>query len=69
MINATTNQMATFINPFYGIASLVTKINKGYAVTLVDTDAEMIVGNVRIFPFSMLDKAVVYAKEIANIEE
>ena len=70
MISGTpyTSQMATFINSFYGIASLVTKISKGYAVTLVDTDAEMIVSPVRIFPFAMLDQAIAYAKEVANIK-
>jgi hypothetical protein len=47
----------------------VTKISKGYAVTLVDTDAEMVVSPVRIYPFTMLDKAIAYAKKIANIEE
>jgi hypothetical protein len=64
-----TNQVATFVNVFYGIASLVTKISKGYAVTLVDTDAEMVVSPVRIYPLPMLDQAIAYAKEIANIKQ
>jgi len=64
-----TNQVATFVNVFYGIASLVTKISKGYAVTLVDTDAKMVVSPGRIYPFPMLDQAIAYAKEIANIKE
>jgi len=61
-------QVATFINTDYGIASLVTKITKGYAVTLLDTDAEMVVAT-RIYPVSMFDKAIAYAKKIANIKE
>ena len=61
-------QVATFINTDYEIASLVTKITKGYAVTLLDTDAEMVVAT-RIYPVSMFDKAIAYAKKIANIKE
>jgi hypothetical protein len=47
---------------------LVAKITKGYAVTLLDTDAEMVVAT-RIYPVSMFDKAIAYAKKIANIKE
>lgn len=61
------NQIATFINAELGIASLVTKVTKGYAVTLWDTDAEQPVGNVRIYKNTMLAPAINYAKEIANI--
>ena len=64
-----TVQVATFVNVFYGIASLVTETKKGYAVTLLDTDAEMIVSSVRIYPVTMLDQAIAYAKKIANIKE
>ena len=63
-----TIQVATFINVFYGIASLVTETKKGYAVTLMDTDAEMVVAT-RIYPTTMLDQAIAYAKQIANIKE
>lgn len=63
-----TVQVATFVNVFYGIASLVTKTKKGYAVTLLDTDAEMIVAT-RIYPVTMLDQAVAYAKKIADVQE
>jgi hypothetical protein len=47
----------------------VTKISRGYAVTLLDTDAEEIVPTVRIFPFNMLDQAIVYAKKLANLKD
>ena len=63
-----TVQVATFVNVFYGIASLVTKTKKGYAVTLLDTDAEMIV-TARTYPVTMLDQAIAYAKKIANVAE
>lgn len=61
------NQIATFNNGEYGVASLVTKISKGYAVTLWDTDAEMPVDGAKIFPFSMLPQAINFAKQIANV--
>jgi hypothetical protein len=61
------NQIATFINAELGIASLVTKVTKGYAVTLWDTDAEQPVGNVRIYNSAILAPAINYAKELANI--
>jgi ATP phosphoribosyltransferase len=62
----TANQIATFINLDFGIASLVTQVKKGYAVTLLDTDAEMIVAT-RIYPVAMLAQAINYAKKIANV--
>ena len=62
----TANQIATFINLDFGIASLVTQVKKGYAVTLLDTDAEMIVAT-RIYPVAMLAQAINYAKQIANV--
>jgi MinD superfamily P-loop ATPase len=62
-------QIATYINEEYGIASLITQISRGYSVVLVDTDAEEILPNVRIFPLTMLDQAIEYAKKIANIKE
>ena len=60
------NQIATFINLDFGIASLVTQVKKGYAVTLLDTDAEMVVAT-RIYPAAMFAQAINYAKEIANV--
>jgi hypothetical protein len=60
------NQIATFANPELGIASLVTTAQKGFAVTLLDTDAEMIVAT-KIFPLAMLVQAINYAKTIANV--
>jgi hypothetical protein len=44
------NQIAAFPNAEYGVTSLVTKISKGYAVTLFDDDAELAVGYVTIYP-------------------
>ena len=60
------NQVATFVNPDLGIASTVTTIKKGFAVTLLDTDAEMIVGTY-IYPVAMLAQAINKAKAIANV--
>lgn len=62
----TANQIATFINLDFGIASLVTQVKKGYAVTLLDTDAEMVVAT-KIYPVAMLAQAINYAKKIANV--
>ena len=44
----------------------MTKIQKGYAVTLIDTDAEQIVAT-KIYPPAMYDQAVAYAKKLANV--
>lgn len=62
-------QIATYLNEPDGLASLVTKISRGYSVALLDTDAEEVLPNIRIFPFTMLDQALEYAKKIANIKE
>lgn len=61
------DQIATFINAELGIAALVTKVAKGYAVTLWDTDAEQPVGGARIYGSAMLVSAINYAKDIANV--
>ncbi len=60
------NQVATFTNPNLGIASTVTTVKKGFAVTLLDTDAEMIVGTY-IYPTAMLAQAINKAKALANV--
>jgi hypothetical protein len=65
IISQVLNQVATFVNVLDGIASLVTKVSKGYAVTLIDTDAEQVV-TTRIYPPTMFDQAVAYAKKLAN---
>jgi hypothetical protein len=65
IISQVSNQVATFVNVLDGIASLVTKVQKGYAVTLIDTDAEQVV-TTRIYPPTMFDQAVAYAKKLAN---
>lgn len=59
------NQVATFPNPELGIASIVTATKRGYAVTLLDTDAEQIVGTY-IYPVAMLAQAINKAKQLAN---
>jgi hypothetical protein len=66
IISQVSNQVATFVNVLDGIASLVTKVSKGYAVTLIDTDAKQVV-TTRIYPPTMFDQAVAYAKKLANI--
>ena len=66
IISQTSTENATFVNVLYGISALVTKVTKGYAVTLIDTDAEQIVAT-KIYPPTMFDQAVVYAKKIANV--
>jgi len=66
IISQVSSQVATFVNVLDGIASLVTKVSKGYAVTLIDTDTEQVV-TTRIYPPTMFDQAVAYAKKLANI--
>jgi len=44
-------------------------MSRGYAVALLETDAEEIVPTVRIFPFDMLAQAIVYAKKLANLKD
>lgn len=63
---APANQVATFSNPQLGIASIVTATKRGFAVTLIDTDAEQIVGTY-IYPVAMLAQAVNKAKQLANV--
>lgn len=60
------NQIATFPNDDLGIASIVTATKRGYAVTLLDTDAEQIVGTY-IYPVAMLAQAINKAKQLANV--
>ncbi len=66
MITTPANRVETFVNPDLGIASTVTTVKKGYAVTLLDTDAEQIVG-VYIYPAAMLAQAINKAKVLANV--
>ena len=60
------NQIATFPNPELGITSIVTTTRRGFAVTLLDTDAEQIVGTY-IYPVAMLAQAINKAKHLANV--
>jgi|688.fasta_scaffold668024_1 hypothetical protein len=66
MTTTPANRVATFVNPDLGIASTVTTVKKGYAVTLLDTDAEQIVG-AYIYPAAMLAQAINKAKVLANV--
>ena len=52
-------QILTLSDPVFGIAVTVTKVSKGYAVTLIDTDAEDIVGT-KIYPDKL--RAIAYAR-------
>lgn len=60
------DRIATFSNPEFGIVSTVTKVSKGYAVTLIDADAESIVG-CRIFPLDRLSDAVNHAHKLSGL--
>lgn len=60
------DQVATFANPELGIASAVIATKRGFAVTLLDTDAEQIVGTY-IYPAAMLAQAINKAKQLANV--
>ena len=59
------NQIATFINPDFGIAATVTETKRGYAVTFLDTDAEQIIST-RIYPTDKLNNAIAYARGLTN---
>lgn len=59
------NQIATFINPDFGIAATVTRTKRGYAVAFLDTDAEQII-ETRIYPLDMETKAIAYAQSLTN---
>lgn len=61
----TPDQVATFTNPDYGVAAIVTSIKKGYAVTFLDTDAEAII-ETRIFPHEMAAQAFAYARKLTQ---
>lgn len=58
-------QTATFTNPDYGIAAIVTETKKGYAVTFLDTDAEDVI-ETRIYPHNMQAQAIAYARKLTN---
>jgi hypothetical protein len=53
------NQILTLTDPDYGLAVTVTTVSKGFAVTLIDTDAEQIVG-AKIYPDKL--RAIAYAR-------
>jgi hypothetical protein len=58
-------QVETFTNPAYGVAAIVTRIKKGYAVTFLDTDAEAII-ETRIYPQDMKATAIAYAQTLTQ---
>ena len=58
----------SFINVDFGICATVTKVSKGYAVTLLDTDAEDAIVSTRIFPAHMQPEAIACAKLWANVQ-
>ena len=53
--------MYTFTNTNDGICATVTKVSKGYAVSLLDTDAEEGLIEGRVYPDDGLKDAVEYA--------
>jgi hypothetical protein len=63
-----TLQNQSFINALLGICATVTKVSKGYAVTLLDTDADDAIVGTRIYPAHMLPEALECAKLWANVQ-
>jgi hypothetical protein len=63
-----TLQNQTFINAVLGICATVTKVSKGYAVTLLDTEADDAIVGTRIYPTHMLPEALECAKLWANVQ-
>lgn len=53
--------MYTFTNANDGICATVTKVSKGYAVSLLDTDAENGLIEGRVYPEDNFEGAVEYA--------
>jgi hypothetical protein len=65
--NTKGNQMTNiYTNTEFAIAATVTPISKGYAVTLIDTDSEQIVGS-RIYPSDRKEDAIAYAKFLVKV--
>jgi hypothetical protein len=54
--------MKTFKNIEYGIEAQVTSHAKGFAVALLDTDANEFINEVRIYPNE--DAAIAYAQKL-----
>ena len=55
----------TYINQDLGVAATITHTKQGYAVTLIDTDAQQIVG-ARIYPYGKQTDAQQYAQSIVR---
>ena len=53
----------TYINQDLGVAATITHTKQGYAVTLIDTDAQQIVG-ARIYPHGKQTDAQEYAQSL-----
>lgn len=47
------------IDPKFGLAAIVTRVSKGWSVTLIDTDSENII-DTRVFPDEL--RAIAYAR-------
>lgn len=60
------NQILTLVDPANGLAVAVTKVSKGFAVTLIDTDAVEIVG-AKIYVDKIL--AIAYARGCVSQNE
>lgn len=57
---------ATFANLDDNMTAIVTPVERGYAVTLIDVDSHNIVAT-RIFPKNQGPQAVAYARRLVNI--
>ncbi len=54
-----------YTNDDEGTEARVTETERGFAVTLRDTDADVVLPSVKIFPFFV--EADAYARKIANV--
>ena len=55
----------TYINFDLGVAATITPTKQGYAVTLIDTDAQEIVSG-KIYPYGKQTEAQEYAQSIVR---
>lgn len=61
--------MREFTNIDYGMKAVIVENNTGYAVKLIDIDANETLPMVRIFPYSLekaLERAIAYAKSLVQ---
>jgi len=69
VLGGSTDELPTFVNDDDGMESSVHRHDKGYSVTLKDADSGERIPIIKIFPHDQLDKAIAYAKRIANLQE